>query len=164
MGIRESFRRLVEELFAETKGFYGERLISFVVFGSYGRGTVTQESDLDVLIIAEPLPDGRMKRVKEFLEVEKRLGPILSELKRDGINTYISPVFKTPTEAEIGSPLFLDMTEDAIILYDRGDFFRSILERLKNRLSQLGAKRVWTGSSWHWILKGDYKPGEIFEI
>lgn len=35
---------------------------------------------------------------------------------------------------------------------------------MKERLKLLGAKRVWSGDTWYWILKEDYKPGEVFEI
>jgi hypothetical protein len=35
----------------------------------------------------------------------------------------------------------LDMTEEAIILYDRDGFFAGILERLRKKLRELGAQR-----------------------
>ncbi len=138
--------------------------MSVVVFGSVARDTYRYNSDIDILIVAEDLPKGRMKRVKEFSQVEDRIEPFLKSLKKEGIDTYISPVFKTPDEVESGSPLFLDMVEDARILYDKNDFFRHRLGRLKNRLKELGAKRVWRGSTWHWVLKPDYKPGEVIEL
>ena len=67
----------------------------------------------------------------------------------------LSPVFKTPEEVERGSPLFLDMVEDARILYDDGGFFASCLDHLRFRLSQLGARRIRRGNAWHWVLKPD---------
>lgn len=63
-----------------------------------------------------------------------------------------------------GSPLFLDLIEDAVILFDRDGFFAGILERFRKRLQELGARRIWKGDWWYWELKPDYKPGEIFEI
>ncbi|MFQ5721592.1 MAG: nucleotidyltransferase domain-containing protein, partial [Candidatus Aminicenantales bacterium] len=85
-------------------------------------------------------------------------------LRKEGINTYISPIFKTPQEAEIGSPLFLDMVEDARILFDRDGFFSKILDRLRQKLKKLGARRIWQGNAWYWILKPDYKPGDVIEL
>lgn len=143
--------------------FYGSRLVSLVVFGSVGRGTATPESDVDVLVIALNLPRGRLRRVEEFREVEKVLlahpDPSVAEL-----GDRISVVIKSPEEAEAGSPLFLDMTEDAYFLVDREDFFRRRLERLGKRLQELGAKRIRQGDRWYWDLKPDYQPGEIFEL
>jgi len=162
--LKERFKELEDKLLAEVKSFYGERLVSFVVFGSVARETYRFDSDIDVLIIAEGLPKGRMKRVDQFLTIEDRIEPFLKSLQKEGINTYISPVFKTPEEAEMGSPLFLDMVEDASILFDSNEFFSKRLVRLRNRLRELGSKRVWRGNAWYWVLKPDYKPGEVIEL
>ena len=76
----------------------------------------------------------------------------------------MSPVFKTPAEIEHGSPLLFDMVEDARILTDRDGYLEAVLGRLRYRLRELGARRIWRGNAWFWDLKPDYKPGEIFEI
>ncbi|MFQ6109871.1 MAG: nucleotidyltransferase family protein [Candidatus Aminicenantales bacterium] len=162
--LKEKFKELQEKLLEETKNFYGDRLVSFVVFGSVARETFRYDSDIDLLIIAENLPKGRMKRVAQFSAVEDRIEPFLESLRKEGINTFISSVFKTPQEAEMGSPLFLDMVEDARILYDKNEFFSKRLVKLRERLKQMGAKRVWRGNIWYWVLKPDYKPGEVIEL
>jgi len=162
--LKERFKELEDKLLAEVKSFYGDRLVSFVVFGSVARETYRFDSDIDVLIIAEGLPNGRMKRVAQFLTIEDRIEPFLKSLQKEGINTCISTVFKTPEEAEMGSPLFLDMVEDASILFDSNGFFSKRLVRLRNRLRELGSKRVWRGNAWYWVLKPDYKPGEVIEL
>jgi len=162
--LKERFKELEDKLLAEVKSFYGDRLVSFVVFGSVARETYRFDSDIDVLIIAEGLPNGRMKRVAQFLTIEDRIESFLKSLQKEGINTCISTVFKTPEEAEMGSPLFLDMVEDASILFDSNGFFSKRLVRLRNRLRELGAKRVWRGNAWYWVLKPDYKPGEVIEL
>ena len=162
--LKEKFNQLLDILLEETKSLYGDNLISFVVFGSVARETYRFNSDVDLLIIAENLPDGRMRRVAQFSTVEDKLESFIGTLKKTGIDTYISPVFKTPEEAEFGSLLFLDMVEDSRILYDRNEFFSNRLERLRNRLRELGAKRVWEGNVWYWVLKPDYQPGEVIEL
>jgi len=162
--LKERFKELEDKLLAEVKSFYGDRLVSFVVFGSVARETYRFDSDIDVLIIAEGLPNGRMKRVAQFLTIEDRIESFLKSLQKEGINTCISTVFKTPEEAEMGSPLFLDMVEDASILFDSDGFFSKRLVRLRNRLRELGSKRVWRGNAWYWVLKPDYKPGEVIEL
>jgi hypothetical protein len=162
--LKEKFHELQQRLLQEIRSFYGSRLISVVVFGSVARETYRHNSDIDILIVSEDLPNGRMKRVKEFSQVEDRIEPFIESLKKEGIDTYISPIFKTSDEVETGSPLFLDMVEDARILYDKNDFFKHRMDRLKKRLKELGSKRVWRGSTWHWVLKPDYKPGDVIEL
>lgn len=158
----QNLAQVFAALLRACEGVYGERLIAVVIFGSNGRGTARPDSDIDLLLIAEPLPNGRVRRVEEFEEVEKRFGRLLPpEL---GAAPPLSPVLKTPEEVGHGSPLFLDMTEDARILFDRGSFFARELDRLRERLAQLGARRIWLGNAWYWDLKPDYRPGEVFEL
>ncbi len=163
--LKERFGELEERILTEIQSFYGERLVSVVIYGSVARGTQTFDSGLDLLIIAEGLPLGRMKRIREFDSIEERLESFLEVLRqKEEINTYISTIIKSPEEAEKGSPLFLDMVEDAKILFDRNGFFKGVLERLRRRLKELGAKRIWSGNAWYWDLKPDYKPGDVIEL
>jgi predicted nucleotidyltransferase len=162
MSIGQDLKHVFSALRRACEEVYGERLISLAVFGSVGRETARPDSDVDLLLIADPLPTGRMRRIEEFEEVERRVRDLLGA-EATGVPP-LSPVFKTPEEADHGSPLFLDMTEDARLLVDRGGFFAATLERLRQRLAQLGARRIWLGNAWYWDLKPDYRPGEVFEL
>ena len=150
--------KLINRLTDLCKEYYGERLISLAVFGSVGRGTPRPDSDIDLLVVVKDLPVGRIARVQEFAAIETTLGSTTKD------RVELSPVFKTPEEIANGSPLFLDMIEDVRMLFDRDDFFKNVLKRLKGRLQRLGARRIWRGNAWYWDLKPDYKQGEIFEI
>jgi hypothetical protein len=162
--LKESFERLLGEVLDALRAYYGERLVSLAVFGSVSRGTQRADSDVDLLVVCNPLPSGRMRRIAEFEEVEKRLAPVLSKLSQQGIATLLSPVLKTPDEVERGGVFYIDLVEDARLLYDRGDFLKGFLDRLRRRLAQLGARRIRRGNAWYWDLKPDFKPGEIFEL
>ena len=161
---RQVYQPLITRLLSEAKAFYGDRMVTFALFGSYARNTLRNDSDLDVLLIVENLPGGRMRRVEEFLQVEKKVTEMMLALSHQGLHPYFSPVFKTPKEATAGSPLFLDMTEEIEILFDRDNFFRHTLDGFQQRLRVLGSKRVWVGKMWYWILKPDLKPGEKFSL
>lgn len=160
----EKFDELISALVRAASVVYGKRLISVVVFGSVGRGTARPDSDLDVLIVSEGLPAGRMKRMAEFARVERAMAPALDRARAAGLSTDLSPVFKRPEEAERGSPLFFDMVEDARLVFDRGGFFAGILQGLRKRMQELGSRRVWRGARWYWILKPGRKPGEVIEL
>jgi hypothetical protein len=99
----KQFSLLLKDLKAELIRHYGDRLVSAVVFGSVGRGTPGFDSDVDILIIADPLPDGRLRRVREFDAIEERLYRRILSLERKGIHTNLAPVFKTPSEVRRGS-------------------------------------------------------------
>jgi len=164
MSYKKEYYKILGLLLERAKDYYKDRLVSVAVFGSVARGTFRPDSDIDVLIVAEGLPRGRRSRVEEFINgVED---PLEEELARERIRVApeLSPVIKTPEEVRKGSPLFLDMTEEVIILYDREDFLKKYLEGFREKLRRLGARRVKRGGGWYWILKPDYRPGEIIEL
>jgi hypothetical protein len=159
----ERYADILDRLRAELVAHYGPRLVSVAVFGSVGRGTPRWDSDIDVLIVARDLPRGRTARVEEFLPVEARIESWLSATSA-GEPVTLSPVFKTPAEVEAGSPLFLDMIDDARLLHDPDGFFQQSLDNFRRRLDVLGARRIWRGNAWYWEIKPDLKPGEVFTL
>jgi len=160
----QRYEALLGRLLAALRKHYGEGLVACAVFGSVGRGTPRHDSDLDLLLVIRGLPRGRLRRVEGFLPVETRLEPALKTNDPPGTSIALSPVFKTPEEVEAGSPLFLDMVEDARILYDPQGFLSGYFQRLRMRLQQLGARRIRRGNAWYWELKPDLKPGEVFTL
>lgn len=158
------YDRLVTRLGEELRAHYGSRLVAAAVFGSVGRGTPRADSDVDVLIVARELPRGRLARVEEFLPVEERLAAERRVSEETAEPVAISPVFKTPEEVERGSPLFLDLVDDARVLHDPSGFLAGYLDGLRERLRTLGARRIWRGNVWHWELKPDLRFGEIITL
>ena len=164
MTLLQRYEELLKALLAELQATYAARLVACAVFGSVGRGTPRYNSDIDLLLVVHGLQRGRFNRVEEFLPVEARLEPALTTGEAGHPPIALSPVFKTPEEVEAGSPLFLDMVEDARILYDPEEFLTTYLDRLRARLHHLGARRIWRGNAWYWELKPDLKPGEVFAL
>jgi predicted nucleotidyltransferase len=160
----QRYDALLERLLAEVRATYGPRLVACAVFGSVGRGTPRDDSDIDLLLVVRGLPRGRTRRVEEFLPIEARLAPALASDEAGRPPIALSPIFKSPEEVEAGSPLFLDMVEDARILHDPEGFLASYFERLRTRLRQLGARRIRRGNAWYWELKPDLQPGEVFTV
>ncbi len=162
--VPEPYRSILLKLVEVLERRFGDDLVSVVLFGSVARGEARPDSDVDLIIVVRNLPRGRFRRQDLFMEVEKELEPLLEELERRGYYIEFSPILKTPEEASRVVPLYLDLVEDAVLLYDRDDFFRNILENLRRRLEELGAERVRFGKLWYWRLKRDYRFGEVIEI
>jgi predicted nucleotidyltransferase len=154
--LAEPYRSLVNGLVELIKTEYGDELVSVAVFGSIARGTARKDSDLDVLIIASRLPRSRRERVQRFLNVESELDPVLEKLLDEGYAITVSPVILTVDEANEIPPLFLDLTEDAAILYDKDNFLKELLTKLKAKLQEIGATRIWIGSKRYWKLRHGY--------
>ena len=125
-------RHTSDDLFAAvreaTVATYGERLVALAIFGSWARAAATPASDLDLLVVAEPLPPSRMKRVREFRSVVDATCAVRCRYWSDeGPEIELSPVFKTTAELAAGSPLYLDMTLWRMVLVDRGGTLESFL-------------------------------------
>ncbi len=164
VAVAEVFEESGGDLVAACREVYGERLVSFAVFGSVSRGTMRLDSDIDILIVVDPLPNGRLRRMAEFAEVEARLGPRLAAAAAVGIHTRLAPIFKTPAELDHGSPVLLDMTENVRIRFDPLATLARRLERLRGRLAELGSRKVQRDGGYYWLLKPDYKPGDTIKL
>lgn len=142
----------------------GEDLVSVVLYGSVARQEASHTSDIDLLIIAKGQPRGQFARKERLMEADKKIFPTLQALSRHGIDASFSRILKTPEEASRIVPLYLDLVEDAVLLLDRGDFFKTILSQLRDGLKRLGARRICSGRIRYWDLKPDIEPGERFRI
>lgn len=158
----EQFARRYQDALQDS---LGKSLVAAVLFGSVARGEAGPQSDIDLLIVMAGLPQGQLARQDLLEKADRRMERERERLrKEEGIWTDISAILKTPEEAEQITPLYLDMVEDAIILFERDAFFSRVLERLRTSLARLGAKRLRRGEVRYWDLKPDYVPGEIFEL
>lgn len=153
-----------QALLRECQSFYGARLITLAGYGSVARGTFGPLSDFDFLLVADDFADGNPPRNQEFQSVKRALEPEMENCRAAGWEITLRPLFKSPPAVEYGSPLFLDMVDDARILFDRDDFFARRLDLMQKRMRALGSKRIWEGETWYWDLKPDWKPGDVIEL
>lgn len=140
-------------------------LESFAIYGSIARGTASNTSDIDILLISDEFHGTIASRIDDMLKIEEKLKDELKWLRRNGIYTGLSfyPLHKA--EAEKLPLLFLDLTEEAIILYDKNNFLERLLLNLKSKLLEINAKRIYINKKvWYWDLKPNYRFGEKIEI
>jgi hypothetical protein len=162
--MQEPYKSLLEKLTKLLQEEFQDKLVSVVLYGSVARGDNRKDSDVDLLLVIKDLPKTITERVILFDKVERKLDDDIMRLMDEGYYVTFSPVLKTPEEAVRFSPIYMDMTEDAVILYDRDGFFRKVLEKTRKRLKELGFERVWLSEkSWYW-RKRDYKLGEIIDF
>lgn len=164
MSFSEPYNSLLKKLLDVLKKRFGEALVSVVVYGSLARGEMRRDSDIDLLIVVDALPKSRLRRQELFEEAEALIESDLKKLWAEGFYITFSPVMKTMEEARRLSPLYLDLVDDAVILFDQDDFFKGVLDRLRKKLNELGARRVKLGRRWYWILKDRYEFGEVITI
>ena len=100
--LKEKFRELEHRVLSEIMAYYGERLISVVVFGSVARGEARPDSDVDVLVELDPRqPIGLFEYARLKLHIAHLLGggvdvvnrktlkPLLRDsILRDAVNAF----------------------------------------------------------------------------
>lgn len=119
----------------------GHRLVAVVLFGSRSRGEAVAESDWDLLVIVERLPESPIER---HISVKRLLPP--------GCEA-VSLLLRTPEEFEDHmSSLHLDIALDGRILYDPQGYMAERLGRLRQLIGDLGLYREQTeaGEEWRW--------------
>lgn len=102
--------------------------------------------------------------------MRERRRPLLQSWERTRAARSLPPltwslVTKSPEEARTHSPLYLDIVEDGVLIFDRDGFFDRILSEMRQRMRQLGSRRVYLDDGrWYWDLKPDFRFGEVVEI
>ncbi|MEM2122932.1 MAG: nucleotidyltransferase domain-containing protein [Candidatus Bathyarchaeia archaeon] len=141
-------------------------LTSLAVCGSVARGTAGNTSDLDLLVVSDDFNGTLGERIDFLMKTtNKRVKPEIEFLRENGIHTFLSLYPLRSREAEKLPLIMLDMVDDAKIVYDENGFLEKQLLKLKLKLLELGARRVYIErDEWYWDLCPDYKPLEVVPI
>lgn len=168
MMIQDITKPLLNRYVKFLKEFFGDDLMAVAVFGSLARGEAEfPGSDVDILIVIkriEKLSFG--ERLKQTIKVEKKLSETEEYARFKDVFGWppsIQEIILTSEELKRHPPILLDLTTDAIILYDES-ILSEELEKLRKRLRELKAKKIEHNDSWFWILKPDLALGEEVEL
>jgi len=166
--IEDINRRLyLKEIVATLLQEFKKYLVSIVVFGSVGRGDSTADSDIDLLIVSDAFSSSLSNRMELLIKILAQIEQtdIFRILKERGINTWIQFHPLKIDEAHLTRPIYLDLVEDGIILFDKNHFIENIFQGLKKKMEILGSKRHFLeDGSWFWDLKPDMKRGEVIDL
>ena len=159
-----TYEKLLNQLLQRLRSAFGEDVIlSCALFGSVARGEARPDSDIDLLVVHKPV-DFRL--VERFVDVllEFRESDEYRRLEALGHSPDPYPVFMTEKQMYEQPLILLDIMDHGIIIYDNG-VLRKRLKSLKERLAELGTKKViLEDGSWYWDIKPDWRPGEAVEL
>ncbi len=164
--LQKEYHSIIEFIVARLIESFQDKLISIVLFGSIAQGRGKRESDIDLLIVIEGLPERYSDRLKLFNEAVRGIETLRLELwEKRGIYPLIDPIILTPEDASTNHPFYLDMVDGSILIFDRRRFMEKRLEELKNKLKELKARKVLLADGkWYWELKPEVKKGEVIEL
>jgi uncharacterized protein len=131
--------QLVDELLAHYRATLGQRLIGLAMFGSRARGDARPDSDLDLLLIAEGLPNDRFDRAGMVQPPGLRV---------DDPSVSVRALSTEEYERDI-APIDLDIGLDALVLHDRDGYLADRLALVRTRIEQAGLLRA-PDLTWGW--------------
>ena len=83
--------------------------LKVIVFGSYGRGDATEDSDLDLLVVERDLPDASA----EYLRLREAVGTI-----GVGVDLLLMPLAEFDRRRDWASSLVYWASREGRVLYD----------------------------------------------
>lgn len=113
-------------------------LLGAVVFGSSARGEATPHSDIDILIVAEGINPKRHRRGEEVLAIKKILPSVPFDI------LLLSPD-EVVSNFENHNPLFLDIAEEGVLLFDTDDFLKRLMAETKAYIEARGIEKIRGG-------------------
>ena len=145
---------------------YNERLVSIALFGSSARHTSGVTSDVDLLVVADGLSGVHSERLEELEPVQEACATVRrAQWPASGEYHPLDLVVLSKEELRENSLFLLDLTRDAVLIYDREGTLGGALEELRRRLTEAGSRRVETQSgAWYWELSPRAKAGERVAI
>ena len=110
-------------------------VIGSVIFGSFAGGKATGESDLDLLVVGLGLPEKLHRRARQIAEIKRTL----PDLPLD-----VSLLTQEETFCNFANhnPLFLDIAEDGILLFDRDGTLAEAMQETRQYVRERGITRI----------------------
>ncbi|MDV3243565.1 MAG: nucleotidyltransferase domain-containing protein [Nitrososphaerales archaeon] len=164
--VGEGFFPCLQAAVGETFNLYRERLLSIALFGSAARRRGGKTSDIDLLVVAEGLGETNAERLAEFEGVQEACSEVRrAQWSLAGEYHLLDAIILSREELKDNSLFLLDLTRDAVLVYDRDGTLAGALADLRRRLAEAGSRRVETASGdWYWELKPGAKVGERISV
>ena len=163
--LNKNYQPLLDRLLELMREQMGERLLAVCLYGSLARGQTHRGSDVDLFIVVQ----GEREEAEKMWAAARRalvVTPEYEALVQRGIWPDLSPFIVTQAFLAIETPwLLLEVQDHGLILYDPQGVLAHKLEAVRQRMRELGTKKVMMpDGSWYWDIKPDWKPGEVFEL
>ena len=133
---QEQANSVLEDVLNRARQLLGDTLASVVLFGSRARGSSHPDSDLDLLSVAQSLPDeeGRDELALDIAEIGFDYGLSLQII--------LATLEETMLSAKTGAPLMFEIYDAHRIIYDKDGFFSQVIEKFAEQLHRWKARKI----------------------
>ncbi|MFQ5884676.1 MAG: nucleotidyltransferase domain-containing protein [Thermoplasmata archaeon] len=150
---RGYIRRFCEELLER----YGKDLIGLLVFGSVARGDWDRDSDIDLLIVLREFGKSRSGVLSDMNDLRRELRE--SQEYKECVSVGQYPILEIyPVESGDAGRfrrMYLDALTEGIVVLEREGFLSELIKRFKERLKEIGARRIEIPTKGHYWILGD---------
>ncbi|MBI2185092.1 MAG: hypothetical protein HYU39_09060 [Thaumarchaeota archaeon] len=142
---------------------FPEKLFSACLYGSAAKGDILADSNVELLVVLEN--EGRLvDRVKSIYQCVEEIGFERRFLLKNGLAGDISIYPLTKEEAKRFHPIYLDVAEEGIILYDTEGFFQRLQFQSLGTLINSGGVKFKSKERWFWRMPADFSFGDPIGI
>ncbi|MCS6784416.1 MAG: nucleotidyltransferase domain-containing protein [Candidatus Caldarchaeum sp.] len=158
--VQKAYLPLLEFVLARLWEGFGEKLKAVVLFGSVARGKAVENSDLDLLVVADGMPQRYGDRVRLVLNMVEGWETVKNTVSREfGIHPTPDMILLNAEEVDVSQPFYLDLVHEAIMMYDKDRFMAGKLEMLRSRLIAEGVQRIQLmDGKWYWVFPQTTTP------
>lgn len=140
---------MCKEIFDEIKMKLEKAILPFevcgaIAFGSRIKGEATPYSDFDLLIVADGINTKRHRRENEIIQLKRCLPTELFDILLFSPREVISN-FKNH------NPLFLDLAQEGMVILDKNDFLKPLIDETRYYIKVKGIKKLKYG--WRFPVK-----------
>lgn len=108
----QELRVMLAELSDMLKAVYGDKLKSVILYGSVARGTATNESDVDIMVLVDVTN-------RELRDYEEKLGDVSTDIsiKYFKVMSIMDVSYREYMDWLKISPFYRNVSEEGVILY-----------------------------------------------
>lgn len=108
------------------------RVRGIILFGSVAKGTWDKYSDIDLFVIVKGRPLDILHKTNE---IDKKLRAQQEKLLDAGLGLYVSPLVVDINSLNEFRPIYLEIIDKGIILYENGAAVRDFIKNLRSKVS-----------------------------
>ncbi len=148
----QCFYPILERAVGEILRIYSGTVVAVALFGSAARGEAHPQSDLDLLVVLDHWSGSLLEDARTRAHVARSSTELrLEEWERRGHFHQVQVVVAERSDLDRPGPLFLDLPDEARIVWDPSGVLGNSLRRFASRLRSAGARRRRSrhlGSYW----------------
>ncbi len=108
----EKLRKILQEMAELLQGVYGDLLKAIILYGSVARGTQTEDSDVDIMVLA----DGTDAQLREN---DEKLSDVSTDLAWKYLKVFsiIDIKYQEYQDWKTVSPFYKNVAQEGVVLY-----------------------------------------------